>query len=150
MTTNLAHADLTEALLIGTDFEYADLSWAVLRRARLGDPGAYEVTPDARYGEMKAADLSCATLHGADLRDAWLAGADLTGADLYFALLNGARLHGTILHGADLSRANVAPHAVTNAVCDAQTTLPHNFNADAAKSCVRKTPAAGSGAGGSG
>jgi len=62
---------------------------------------------EARYANLRYADLSGANLRYANLRYADLSGADLGGADLRYADLRGADLRGANLRDANLRYANL-------------------------------------------
>ena len=89
--TDLRHADLNVAWLIGADLSGADLRNADLSGAKLGS------------ANLSQADLRGALMIGADLQ-----GSDLSGADLRGVVLRGAVLLGADLRGADLRDAFVS------------------------------------------
>ena len=103
---------LKEALKIGANLRYANLSGADLSNADLSGAdlnGADLSGADLRCADLINADLRCANLSGAELIDADLSGADLRGADL-----RGAKLRYADLKGADLSSANLIDSDTTN------------------------------------
>ncbi len=79
----LARADLSGAVLRGSDFSFADLSGV-----------------DFMHADLREADFTGANLNGADLR--W---ADLRGASLRWADLTAAEIDGAHLDGVDASSA---------------------------------------------
>ena len=91
---NLRGADLSEAILSGSN-----LPWAILKGA-----------------ELIGADLSGANLQGANLR-----GADLSGTLLTDTNLEDADLRGSDLMGADLRGARLAGANLRASDCDAFT-----------------------------
>jgi uncharacterized protein YjbI with pentapeptide repeats len=98
--TNLSHADLTYAILMGTHLQRSDLQYSVLNSADLR--GA-----DLADANLRRCDLASSNLSGANLRGANLTEAELMSANLYFANLvdvdlTGARIGSTIFGDNDL------------------------------------------------
>jgi uncharacterized protein YjbI with pentapeptide repeats len=91
----MRNANLSHAILRGTNLDSADLSYADLSDANLIN------------ANLQGADLSGANLASADLYDADLGGANLSGANLQGARLQGDNLRGAILKAADLTHANL-------------------------------------------
>jgi hypothetical protein len=100
---DLRSAQLVDARLTDAQLQYANLACSRMR-------GVHLDRSDLRHADLRRADLQDAQLPGADLRGTYLQGANLQGANL-----QGARLE-----GADLS----------NAMEDASTIWPAEFNAD--------------------
>jgi uncharacterized protein YjbI with pentapeptide repeats len=122
---NLSRANLSDAMLNGSDLSDADLSGANLSRANLH---AAKVTganfsrinlteANLTAADIRGANLSLANLTRVILSDAKLGGTTLSGAllraatlgnaDFDSANLSGANLSGAYLSGAVLSRANL-------------------------------------------
>lgn len=80
---DFAYADLTDTLLMQTDFTGSDFSAAILVNADL----SYANLTDARLSSDVYADDDGEALRGADLTGATLIGTTLTGADLSDAVL---------------------------------------------------------------
>jgi uncharacterized protein YjbI with pentapeptide repeats len=114
------------AILIGCDLSYADLSGAILYGADLTGANLYrtdltgavlsytdltgtDLTGTYLYRtDLSNAVLSYADLSGVNLRDAYLENADLSNADLTGATLSGANLHYADLSNANLSYADLS------------------------------------------
>ncbi|MCB9758513.1 MAG: pentapeptide repeat-containing protein [Alphaproteobacteria bacterium] len=112
--------DLFRMQLIGAVLEEADLSEAVLLEADLTEV-------QARNADFTRADLGFARLARADLRGAELAQASLSGA-----ILIDADLRGASLVGADLQRAQLDRARLDDALADARTAWPRDFDPVAA------------------
>jgi uncharacterized protein YjbI with pentapeptide repeats len=99
-----------EARLDGAILREADLSRAILRKARLR-PAAVPDGDDARKpADLTRAKLTGADLTGADLYGAVLVDADLTGACIRHANLAAARLDGVCFDHAELAGAILPAH----------------------------------------
>ena len=103
---------LTDAILIDTDLEGANLKGATLEGAQL------------LRANLQSANLSGADLQSANLSGAYLQNADLRRADLEGANLSGARLQNTNLLHADLNFAINFQGAKYND----DTQFPRGFN----------------------
>ncbi len=102
--------DLSNACLIGVNFNGADLHGADLHDADLSSADLHDAKLDG--AELHGVDLSSADLSDSDLRSADLRSADLRDAkldltDLREADLRGANLRDANLPQADLSRADL-------------------------------------------
>ena len=101
---NLYHADLSNQWLQNDNLSGADLSYAKLSGANLGD-----------YANLTGANFSYANLSGADLTDAHLTGAHLAHANLSGANLTDAKLADADLIQANLSSADLSGAHLTGA-----------------------------------
>ena len=96
-------ADLRGAILVDTEFSYANMSNARLLSADLSNADMVGVT--LRNANLTDAKLPKANLSFAILHNAVLVNADLRNANLTHAMLNGALLRGANLEGAILDKA---------------------------------------------
>lgn len=96
-------ADLRKAILVDTDFSYANLSGASVQNAVLTNANLVGTT--LRNTNFAEASMTGANLEYAILHNANLANADLRNADFTHAMLNGAELKGARLDGAIFDKA---------------------------------------------
>ena len=91
--------------LFGVKLQEANLRWANLQRADLGEANLQGA--ELREANLQGAQLGGANLHGIDLRRANLQGAELEGANLQYADLRRANLQGAELEEANLQGAEL-------------------------------------------
>jgi hypothetical protein len=87
--------NLTDAFLVGTDFQHADLPHTSFDRSNLTDVSFLN------------AELPTSFFRGTNLSGADLGGANLDNAKLKDAILENADLEGTKLHGADFTETQI-------------------------------------------
>jgi uncharacterized protein YjbI with pentapeptide repeats len=138
--TNFAYANLTDAIFYNADVRHVDFTHALMINTKFNTPG-YAVTARNALTTTapNAANAQGADFSWADLTNACLSGADLTGANLQSTLMGNVELNGTKLQGANLSQAYVSPYAIETATCDEKTTLPFNFDAISAYTCIQNS-----------
>lgn len=125
----LAGANLTDAILNGSDFQRADFSRAILEDSEL------------QHANLDGAnfDNAClrnANLAGADLEDASFRGAYLGQADLRQAYLSRAQLQYANLQGADLTGANLSGAYLESAVMYCYATHRHDPDQEQKTQCT--------------
>ena len=106
-------ADLSDAILIGSNLSDAILSDAILSGSNLSDADLSGA--NLSLANLRDANLSGANLSGSNLSDADLSDADLSGANLSLANLGDANLS-----GANLRDTCLAPNAPIPAIPDSE------------------------------
>ncbi|MDF1663215.1 MAG: pentapeptide repeat-containing protein [Planctomycetota bacterium] len=94
------------------DFSSCNLSWALLKGARMG--GTSLVEANLWGADLERAEFWGARFEKADLRDARAQGINLRGANLEKSLLQGCDLRGADLRGASLKGATLGILEVKN------------------------------------
>lgn len=116
--SDLRCANLTGAVLLGSDFQKSNLSYAILREAKIFDTdfcGAYLVGVDLENVDLRKAILTGANLQQANLRMSNLSGVSLKNCDLTDANLVGATLVDVDLRDAIIENANFELANMVNA-----------------------------------
>jgi uncharacterized protein YjbI with pentapeptide repeats len=101
--TNLQDADFRKAILVGTQFEFADLRRADFRQASLWDPD--NKPSSLRFADLRYADFRGVSARGTPFTGACLTRARFNDADLEMANFSGVRGYNVGFSHATLDRA---------------------------------------------